>query len=305
MSKRYTREQIRTALGDAVVANRLSLADAQALLAAYDSRQIEGSQIMAMLGRDDDRHLLILVTFALAYLHDRPLAFRWDARRQVYIDQRGRVEPPARIRQSIDRVIQQNPPAPPPVPPTPIRPVIPTTPLPHPPLPPQDLNRQIIAWRVRMEETIAGRHIMAAAAARGGIRQMTPADRDWVRERILNQYGYLDGFEREIRDAWATGRPIPLERVTARMRMYLESARGTFEEMQRRSHMEAGFQRERSLLGVAEHCDLCVREWQRGWVPIGTLIPIGERTCLSNCKCRMEYRRIRIAVPLSARRRVA
>lgn len=51
-----------------------------------------------------------------------------------------------------------------------------------------------------------------------------------------------------------------------------------------------GMREERNVLGRAEHCDGCLTETARDWVPIGTLIPVGERTCLSNCRCHLEYR---------------
>jgi hypothetical protein len=48
---------------------------------------------------------------------------------------------------------------------------------------------------------------------------------------------------------------------------------------------------ERNVLGAADrHCAQCVECSDRGWVVIGTLPQPGSRTCMSNCKCRMEYR---------------
>lgn len=49
---------------------------------------------------------------------------------------------------------------------------------------------------------------------------------------------------------------------------------------------------ERNILGIAEHCASCIRETKRGWVPIGTLIPVGLRDCWFGCKCTVGYRSV-------------
>jgi hypothetical protein len=57
---------------------------------------------------------------------------------------------------------------------------------------------------------------------------------------------------------------------------------------------------ERNLLGNAEHCQPdprrphipdCPSLTRKAWVAIGTLPPIGERLCVWNCRCEIEYRR--------------
>ena len=32
-------------------------------------------------------------------------------------------------------------------------------------------------------------------------------------------------------------------------------------------------------------CQTCIGETERGWVPAGTLLPIGDSECLGNCDC--------------------
>jgi hypothetical protein len=105
---------------------------------------------------------------------------------------------------------------------------------------------------------------------------------------IKKQYAYLDGFAKEIQanpEAWINGR------LDARMNLYKESAYTTLADFQAREYGEQGYDEEINILGVADHCDDCLAETGRGWVPIGTLIPIGDRQCIVNCKCTIDYRR--------------
>jgi len=51
-----------------------------------------------------------------------------------------------------------------------------------------------------------------------------------------------------------------------------------------------GYVEERSVLGIADHCDGCLAEAGKGWRPIGTLLPIGGRDCKARCRCHFEYR---------------
>jgi predicted ArsR family transcriptional regulator len=75
----------------------------------------------------------------------------------------------------------------------------------------------------------------------------------------------------------------------ARAAMYARSGRGTFWAVRKTRSALDGATMERRVLGVAEHCDECAEEASRGWVPIGTLTPIGGLRCLTNCKCQFEY----------------
>jgi hypothetical protein len=54
---------------------------------------------------------------------------------------------------------------------------------------------------------------------------------------------------------------------------------------------DAGFEEARSVLHPADHCPGCLVEAEKGWQPIGAMVPIGERDCKGNCRCTVEYRR--------------
>lgn len=42
---------------------------------------------------------------------------------------------------------------------------------------------------------------------------------------------------------------------------------------------------ERSIRHAQDSCNGCIREAARGWVPAGTLVPVGLRDCGNSCKC--------------------
>lgn len=140
-------------------------------------------------------------------------------------------------------------------------------------------------WHVAIRAELKAVHLMSSALAKGGFGQMTQADYGRVGQILRGQYGYLANFATDI----AGGLPID-GRALSRVEMYFQSGRRTYHLTLSAVMLEAGFDEERSVLHPADHCDQCVDEAEKEWVPIGELIPIGERTCLSRCHCTMEYR---------------
>ena len=59
----------------------------------------------------------------------------------------------------------------------------------------------------------------------------------------------------------------------------------------------AGLTEERNVLEPgAEHCQDCLDETARGYVPTGKIMPIGQRACRANCACVVQRRRPEPAV---------
>jgi hypothetical protein len=129
-------------------------------------------------------------------------------------------------------------------------------------------------------------HVGAAGVGRGGWAQMSQSDWGWTGQRLRQQYGFLRNFAHDI----ATGKQPMDGRLLARAGMYAEAARATQREMQRRTGMLVGRSQERNVLGAAEHCGGCLDATARGWVPIGSLPPVGSRQCRSRCHCVIETR---------------
>ena len=141
-------------------------------------------------------------------------------------------------------------------------------------------------WQLVMREEIKRTQLGAEMLVQGGRAQMTPADFGRVGQRIRTQYDYLRDLSQQLADGSIRTDGTFLNRA----KMYAASARVGFHDSLGEQLTDLGYTEERSVLHPAEHCDLCVSEAARGFVPIGTLIPIGERTCLGNDRCSVAYR---------------
>jgi hypothetical protein len=139
-------------------------------------------------------------------------------------------------------------------------------------------------WEFEMRQAIKEVHLYSRALGRGGWDQMTAADFGAVGAAVKKQYAYLNRFAAEISQGYNFD-----GRFRRRSEMYAEAGRHTYYSALDEEMMAAGMTQERNVLSSAEHCDECVDETDRGWVLIGQLVPIGERTCLVSCKCFKEY----------------
>lgn len=146
----------------------------------------------------------------------------------------------------------------------------------------------VAQWESSMREFIRTIHREAAGIAMGGMQNVTQSQWGYVGSLVKKQYAYLDNFAQDIisnPNAWLNGR------LLVRMNLYERAAWGTFEQMIRRQMSAMGFDEERRVLGMADHCPGCLEQASRGWQPIGTLDGIGEEECVTNCHCVFEYRK--------------
>ncbi len=144
-------------------------------------------------------------------------------------------------------------------------------------------------WQRSMTEAVKNAHLNAGALTKGGFDNLDQRDYGQIGGRIADELEYLRGFAEDI----ANGDQRLDGTALRRSEMYVDKARKTHHKLHRREMQKIGYNQERNVLGVAEHCEECVELTNRGdngWVPNGTLTPIGDRICLSNCKCRIEYR---------------
>ncbi len=142
-------------------------------------------------------------------------------------------------------------------------------------------------WEREMRRQIRDAHATAHAMARGGWKRMTPSDWGRVGAAVREQYKYLSAFAAGIE----TGAVPRTKALAARARLYAEAARRSHFETERWLMANRGYVEERSVLGIADHCDGCLAEAGKGWRPIGTLLPIGGRDCKARCRCWFEYRK--------------
>lgn len=200
------------------------------------------------------------------------MPFRWTESASRYRDvQTGRFVPAAQVRSAVDAVIQASA----------ARMQQITGGL-------QTGALTIEDWRGLMATEVKNLHLATASAAAGGWTQMSPASFGWTGQRIRTQYQFLDGFAQDI----ASGKQ-PLDGTLAvRASLYAEASRATNREMERRQARLRGEQQERNQLGAADHCPGCLDQTARGWQPIGTLTPVGSRTCMSRCHCVITFRMV-------------
>jgi carbohydrate-selective porin OprB len=144
----------------------------------------------------------------------------------------------------------------------------------------------LAAWELRMAEEIRNSHLASTALAKGGWSRMTPSDYGRAGREIRRQYEYLRKFAAQI----ASGQQKLDGTLGRRAELYLNAARGQYEETRRRDEAERGMDEEARIRHARDSCDTCITEAAKGWQPIGTLRAIGDGICLSRCKCTFIYR---------------
>lgn len=199
------------------------------------------------------------------------ITYTYDSETGRYRYPNGRVVPWARVRSALDRVVAAYEAR------------------------VEDLTARMVAgeispldWRRKMAREIRAVQSIAYMAARGGRDSMTAADRRAMGRRIADQIDYLNAFVAEVIRSEA-----PSDAWVPRASMYASAARGAYEAARRESLGPGDADEERRVRHSRDSCPECVEYAARGWVPVGTLpTPGNSCTCISNCKCTIEYRRI-------------
>lgn len=148
-------------------------------------------------------------------------------------------------------------------------------------------NISLADWELAMMQQIKTTHLAAAAMQRGGWYQMTPADFGRVGAAVKDEYKFLRNRAAEI----ASGKQKLDGTLLRRAEQYGQAGRETYYRFWQSDVAKRGYDEERSILGAAEkHCAECLEEERLGWRPLGQMVPIGRRICMSGCQCRVEYR---------------
>lgn len=196
--------------------------------------------------------------------------FRWNPQANQYISENGRFVPRSRIRAELSRFTRD------------ISNQM------------ENISRALIdgdiglgAWQTQMMQLSKEANLAGAALERGGWYQMNQSDFGIVGNKVRGEYDYLQNFANQIAD----GTQRLDGTLPARARLYGEQSRVMYHEMGGRSATRDGFDEERSNLNPGESCQQCIDEDSKKWVPRGSLVPIGQRTCLSHCNCSMSYRK--------------
>lgn len=142
-------------------------------------------------------------------------------------------------------------------------------------------------WAVTMRENMKMVHVSLAQLAHGGKAQMGPRQLGQLGAVVRRQNEFLRSFVLEVESG-----SLKLDgSVRNRAKMYADAGWGTYEGSIKERERNAGMAEERSFLEPgADHCEECPDEAGKGWSQIGSLIPVGSRTCLARCRCSFEYR---------------
>lgn len=142
-------------------------------------------------------------------------------------------------------------------------------------------------WLRQHLELVKQSQIAAALAAYGGRANMDAQKWGYVGYRIREQFAYSRKMVADVLD----GRQRLNGRLDSRARQYGQAARAAYENHRRRASAESGIAFEQNHLHASESCQSCRDQSARGRVPIGTLIPVGSRTCRASCRCTLTYHR--------------
>lgn len=142
-------------------------------------------------------------------------------------------------------------------------------------------------WRTKMGAVVIPAH-HAMVMASTGRTVIDPADRKAFERLVNDQLAFLDRFQRDVK----AGRQLLDGTAINRARQYGSAPWALAQNVERDARIRDGFDQYRLILGGTEHhCRQCPIDASRGWVPIGSLAPIGGRTCRMGCRCRFTFRK--------------
>lgn len=141
-------------------------------------------------------------------------------------------------------------------------------------------------WQLQIMQQIKTSHLAAAAMQKGGWQQLSQSDFGRVGQIVRREYGFLRTFAEQI----ASGEQKLDGSLARRAALYGQQGRPTYLAFWQSTADQKNFDEQRSILQPAEHCVECISEHNKGFQPIGQMIPIGRRICRSNDRCLVEFR---------------
>lgn len=142
------------------------------------------------------------------------------------------------------------------------------------------------AWQAAMADHVTNIHYATGALAVGGFAQLTQRHLAVIQEQVAFNLTRL----REFAAAIASGRQRLDGRFLRRAEMYVQAGRTTYNLVQRLVASQSGFDEVKSVRTARDSCRGCLDEAQKGWQAIGEAVPIGQRDCLTQCRCYWIYR---------------
>lgn len=140
-------------------------------------------------------------------------------------------------------------------------------------------------YETAMKALLKNEYLSLSMIANGGREQMT--DVLWGRTGAVlkSQYQYLEAMGRNLDEGL-----ISEAQLLARSELYANAGIGTFESFLRDGMVEAGMSEALNILGGGNNCSECPSLSDEGWMPVDDMPMPGERECLVNCNCSVEYR---------------
>jgi hypothetical protein len=144
-------------------------------------------------------------------------------------------------------------------------------------------------WNTAMRSEIKNKYIQLYLEGRGGRDQMGFPDWGSIGGMLREQYRWLDDFTAELDQ-------LSEAQIRARSRMYIKSARESYERAYGRVKVSIGNDEVLWFLRPGEHCPDCETFAALGWQKVeddpysGAVPGSGATQCLTNCNCGRRFR---------------
>ena len=192
----------------------------------------------------------------------------WDAKKRRYVDNRGRVLSDKQVRKEVEDYVAAE------------QKVTETE------------AKKLVASMITvggffwfMTRKVETWHRLTGTIAYGGQLQMTVERLARIQEKIDSELEYLAGFRSDVERADQI-----MDSIVPRAGMYADSAYATYENNVKARETDAGVLTGRR---VTEHdgnvCQGCQDASSPEYVPLADLLDIGSATCLSRCRCHVEF----------------
>lgn len=142
------------------------------------------------------------------------------------------------------------------------------------------------SWQQATAQTLKELHIENLLLGKGGLGNTTNLDYLAVGRQLKEEYRYLRG----VADDLTQGKMTEAQ-FKARMDLYANKSRVSFEAGKQQARIESGLKSMRRHRGKTERsCADCVAYAAQGWQLIGSLpLPTVACKCGPNCDCWVEY----------------
>lgn len=131
----------------------------------------------------------------------------------------------------------------------------------------------------------------AAIVGAGGLANTTQSVIDRIQDFTSKSFDLLFNFTDQMVEKQSVE-----QSDMNRLQSYVDSSYAAAESARRNvvaaSQTPTQITEERRILTPGDSCATCIEEAGKGWVPVGTLKPIGQSECGRRCRCNFEYRTV-------------